>query len=481
MNRSIRWLLAVMLTGIAVILPQIIAHGQQCRDITDIDWSPIGAEIAVACADGTLEMRDADTLQVLQSVRIGTYLLDIEWSPDGTQIGAASYTPAKEAVIAIYTPDTGEVVHLIPPRAPRKSVGLTPTQGFAVTWSPDAYYLAASISIGEPPDLFQRIYIFDVPNRQIVHEFDLGRTPANTVRWSPDGTMLAAGMNAKGETIVWETASYQERFRLVSSSYDPEIYTSDQVWDVSWNFDGRYLIAIGSVADIWDMLEPQLIATYHFKEYLGMVKWAPLGNRIAATVHSRDDSTVQVVVLHSFNGDILERYVQPFTTHPIYALAWSPDGRRIATATEDGQIQIVDSTSAPTPIPTPTATSTFTPTATFTPTPTATPTFTRTPTMVPTSTPTSTIPARFTPLRLRAVCSPFPALFRVWRVENDNRFALPFTWQVVGTRQDGHGVALARFDSYFFTATVRNDPNTVRILVRGVEQDVEPSTAARCP
>lgn len=130
--------------------------------------------------------------------------------------------------------------------------------------------------------------------------------------------------------------------------------------------------------------------------------------------------------------------------------------------------------------PTPWATDTPTPTATLTPTNTFTPTPTLTPTVVPTSTPTATIPARFSPLRLRAVCSPLPALFRVWRVENDNRFALPFTWQVVGTRQDGHGVALARFDSTFFTATVRNNPNTVRILVRGVEQDVESSISTQC-
>ncbi|MBE2192613.1 MAG: hypothetical protein IAE83_00385 [Anaerolinea sp.] len=138
----------------------------------------------------------------------------------------------------------------------------------------------------------------------------------------------------------------------------------------------------------------------------------------------------------------------------------------------------IEPTQQPTPTPTPTAIPTSTSTPTPTDIPTSTPT--HTPATVPTFTPTATIPARFTPLRLRAVCSPFPALFRVWRVENDNRFALPFTWQVVGTRQDGHGVALAHFDSYFFTATVRNNPNTVRILVRGVEQDVEPSTAVRC-
>ncbi len=194
--------------------------------------------------------------------------------------------------------------------------------------------------------------------------------------------------------------------------------------------------------------------------------------------YDRVSGSVTLLAENAFNdirawGNILDLRVSPDGTHVAVTAIEVRNNMRM----DIWRLYVVDISDIQlysTPVPTPTATNTPTSTSTVAFTPTST--FTST----PTSTPTPTIPARFTPLRLRAVCSPFPALFRVWRVENDNRFALPFTWQVVGTRQDGHGVALARFDSYFFTATVRNNPNTVRILVRGVEQDVEPSTAVRC-
>lgn len=84
------------------------------------------------------------------------------------------------------------------------------------------------------------------------------------------------------------------------------------------------------------------------------------------------------------------------------------------------------------------------------------------------------------PLRLTSMCSPDPATVRVWRVRNPNPYDVPFTWDVYGTTQTGSGIAAASSDTFFETTTVPDSPNTVRLFVNGVQQDVKASTPAAC-
>jgi len=100
------------------------------------------------------------------------------------------------------------------------------------------------------------------------------------------------------------------------------------------------------------------------------------------------------------------------------------------------------------------------------PTPTATP--------LPTAT-----PASLSRLRLTSMCSDEPANVRVWRVRNTNPVDVLATWQVVGTSQTNSLTVPASSDAFFQTVTV-SGPNTTRILVNNIQQDVKASGGAQC-
>jgi len=62
--------------------------------------------------------------------------------------------------------------------------------------------------------------------------------------------------------------------------------------------------------------------------------------------------------------------------------------------------------------------------------------------------------------------------FAIWRVRNLNDIDIPYNWDVYETGQVGQGIALAKYDVFFYTSLVRG-PNTVRVLVDGIPHRVK--------
>ncbi|MFP4101814.1 hypothetical protein [Coleofasciculus sp.] len=62
--------------------------------------------------------------------------------------------------------------------------------------------------------------------------------------------------------------------------------------------------------------------------------------------------------------------------------------------------------------------------------------------------------------------------FAIWRVRNLNDIDIQYNWDVYETGQAGQGIALAKYDVFFYTSLVRG-PNTARVLVNGIQQMVK--------
>ncbi|MEM7549610.1 MAG: choice-of-anchor D domain-containing protein [Bacteroidota bacterium] len=71
------------------------------------------------------------------------------------------------------------------------------------------------------------------------------------------------------------------------------------------------------------------------------------------------------------------------------------------------------------------------------------------------------------PLQLTSLCSNNPNRTREWRVRNPNEFEVPYTFEVVGTDQEGSGIASVG-DSFFTTIAVEG-PNTT--IIRWFDAD----------
>jgi WD40 repeat protein len=192
--------------------------------------------------------------------------------------------------------------------------------GYAVAFSPDGKFVANAS--GYSPSLGVRIFdqATGVLVKQISDEY------ASAVAFNHDGTLVAAasGYLAKG-VHVWSVANYS----LVTTLPGPSEA-------VAFSADGKYLATVGG-----GTVRVFRAAT---REALHDIP----GQSVAFSADSRILATTgenrRVRLYNPANGD-------PIETLDVYAsmLAFSPDGKRIVTASPDGSLQVTAVASAAVP------------------------------------------------------------------------------------------------------------------------------------
>jgi len=118
------------------------------------------------------------------------------------------------------------------------------------------------------------------------------------------------------------------------------------VWEVAWSPDSKYIVSGTGAAggyspvttnnsiQVWDVSTGQTLLTYKGSSGQAYaLAWSPDGKRIASggddsIVRVWDASTGQTFLQYRGQNDV------------IFKVAWSPDGTMIASASADGTVQI---------------------------------------------------------------------------------------------------------------------------------------------
>ena len=146
------------------------------------------------------------------------------------------------------------------------------------------------------------------------------------VAFSPDGKRLAS-CSGDGSAIVWKTDSWLKEQTLKGHG--------DPMLDLAFSPDGRLLVTVGSHVQIWEDGE-ETWSSPHSELYFS-VAITPEGNRIACgtrnQIHFFDLKAHALIERRTIGGGM------------VYQLAYSPDGKWLASASSDGKIRLWDTAS----------------------------------------------------------------------------------------------------------------------------------------
>jgi WD40 repeat protein len=210
-----------------------------------------------------------------------SWVSTLDWSPDSRHIVSGSGDTTAQVWHAL----TGETLVIY--RGHSESVD-------AVAWSPDGASIA---SAGQD----KTVQVWDAVSGESMLTYT-GHSAwiRRGLAWSPDGTRIASG--AWDRTVqVWDAHTGQ---RLLTYEGHQSI-----VYAVAWSPDGVYIASCAGWPDggvqVWDARTGQRVLTYLGHDNLFQMKDASTGELLQA--YRRREASVRSV-------------------------AWSPDGRRIASA-----------------------------------------------------------------------------------------------------------------------------------------------------
>ncbi len=204
----------------------------------------------------------------------------------------------------------------------------------AVAWSPAGTRIA-SASYDKTARIWDITHGFSL----ITYRGHWDRVQA--LAWSPDGKRVATG--GSDRTVqIWDAATGSQLF--VFRGHNAPIAA------LAWSPDGTRIASGGDdkVVQVWDVSSS--IVFYTHRGHTGKIQtitWSPDGRHIAS---GSDDKTVQVwspvkaksnffsLLLSSGRGELTYRG----HTAKVYAVAWSPNGSRLASVAADKSLQVWD-------------------------------------------------------------------------------------------------------------------------------------------
>jgi WD40 repeat protein len=295
-------------------------------------WDPEGEIIAVGTSEG-IWLHRADDLTTVEQLSTLPFITSLDWiSPNRIIAGATSG-------IQILDPTTGQTIFDIPNQ--RERVIVT-----SVAWSPDSTMYAAVFSDS-------LIQIWDAQTGQLLQEIQLESGQGRyDLTWSPNSQMIAtivvdSEVEHISQITIWNAESGELSFSWISNQATGVI---------SWNPQGATIATRGSdgFVRIWNADTGELLYTLEADLYYVVgFTWSPDGRRLAsagAQTPDTDNSTIRESTgrVRIWDGQTGHRMMEldgPILTGEVNsadALAWSPDGTRLASVSDDGRIFLWD-------------------------------------------------------------------------------------------------------------------------------------------
>lgn len=283
-------------------------------------YSPDGRYLATGDASGEVGVWSVSDGQQVSSAQVDAPVRAIVWSPDGKAFTAAT----SEGRVSLFDPGAGREIQRFD----------QPDAVSALAYSPDSSRLAAA-SLDGTTRIWDRASgsaLVLMAGTQVVDRFspdggnEFAESFAQTLAFSPDGRQVAAARTADNVAHVWDAQTGAELMRLQHDGV---------VLAVAFSPDGQY-IATGSAdgsSRIWNRDGVQVGRTTTDRSSPTFtVAFSPDSHYLAAGGFS---FAAQVVAVPA-GTDVLTLPLDDSAQ----SLTWSPDGRSVAAASNDGTARI---------------------------------------------------------------------------------------------------------------------------------------------
>jgi len=338
--------------------------GHNGSNVHSVAFSPDGTRLATSSSDNTARVWDTTTgIELFNLVGHTSLVGGVAFSPDGSQLVTASadgtakvwdLAPSHE-LFALMADQNDAITNVAispdclgAPEAPAEQCGtklatagwqvwgwdmmtgqrlyeLTGHTGFidSVKFSPNGTRLATASQ-----DETARVW--DLTSRREILKLPVGQSGNVAIAFSPDGKRLAA--TGKEDTaIIWDTVGGKELLTLKG-------HTASVV-QLAFNPDGTQLVTVSANSEdglkVWNSTTgEELLGLKDAGSILG-VAFSPDGKRLA-TGNGEGIAAIWDAAsgkkLFSFFGH----------SRPVFSVAFTPDGSRLATASGDGTVKLWD-------------------------------------------------------------------------------------------------------------------------------------------